>query len=116
MHGQFALASSDALIVSGMFTSIVVAIALAAWSRVVVVRVGLIACSVVAGVGWAHFGFKPFVGEGRTAESYFGCTLLCLALLAGCVLVAIEAVGRPRESEARGFPVEPAASEPEERQ
>lgn len=109
MHATLAMNSRDVLILGGMLATIIGGCALIVWARLWPVRVGLVASGLAMGVGLAYFGYMPFGGGGHPPDVYFGCTMLCMGFLSGCILTALEAVSHPQPEEPRGFPVEPDA-------
>jgi hypothetical protein len=106
--------SSDVIIIGGLIVAAVLCVGACVQSRLAFGKLGFLVSGAVFCVGWASFGWKPFIGEGRSTESYFGCLASCLGVVAFCLFGVIEEVWRRPQGpsdERRGFPVIPSAKE-----
>jgi hypothetical protein len=56
---------------------------------VVYARAGSALSSVAACLGVAYFGYRPFFGGSHTPGTYFGSTVLVVAILFWCLFMAI---------------------------
>jgi len=102
-----AITTRDLMIFAGMGVAITTSVVLAIVSRLLAVRIGSLAAAVAICVGLAHSGWRPLLGGAQYLDTYFGCVMLFIGVLAMLLFAAVEQVAR-REVRTPGFPVEPS--------
>jgi hypothetical protein len=101
------ISTGDIIALTGM-ASAAVAAGFMVWRvHLVFARLGCVLAAATVWLGLANHGWRPFFGGSYGNETYFGCTMLVLGVLAFLLFGAIDEVlwALAPSDEQRAFPV-----------